>query len=217
MATADLRQFVRFGKKIAGAGLNYNSLLRERKLPLPKEPVIFLKPTSSYITEGQCIQIPEGFEVNEEVELGVIIGKKCKKVAESCGLQYVGGYCLALDLTEVRFMKEIRAKGLPWTFGKGFDTACPVSRFVSCEEIEDPNKVEIWCKINGVMKQNESTSDMVFPVESLVSYISRYITLEPGDLILTGSPAGVGPIVSGDTVEAGLNQLVTVKFPVTSA
>ncbi|PSN46015.1 Acylpyruvase FAHD1 [Blattella germanica] len=208
------------------------SLLKERNLPLPKEPVIFLKPTSSYITEGQSIeaickqiihlQIPQNFEVNEEVELGVIIGKKCKKIQESHALNYVGGYCLALDLTETRLMvgfkpfKEIKAKGLPWTFGKGFDTACLVSRFLTCEEIGDPNNVQIWLKINGTMKQNENTSDMVFSVESLVSYVSQYMTLEPGDLILTGSPAGVCPIVPGDVIEAGLSN-VTVKFPVKSA
>jgi acylpyruvate hydrolase len=216
MAAVELASFVRNGKKIAGAGLNYRSLLTERNLPLPKVPVIFLKPTSSYVTEGQCIEIPKGFEVHEEVELGVIIKQKCKNIPESQSLQYVGGYCLALDLTEVRLMKEIRAKGLPWTFGKGFDTACPVSRYVSCEEIENPNNVQIWCKVNGEVRQNETTADMVFPIQSLISYISQYMTLEPGDLILTGSPAGVGPIVPGDVIEAGIGRDLSMTFPVTA-
>ncbi|XP_069678946.1 oxaloacetate tautomerase FAHD1, mitochondrial-like [Periplaneta americana] len=217
MAAKEIANFIQFGKKIAGAGLNYKSLLAERNLPLPKVPVIFLKPTSSYIIEGQCIEIPKDFEVHEEVELGVIIGRRCKNVPESEGLKCIGGYCLALDLTEVRLMKEIKAKGLPWTFGKGFDTACPVSRFIHTGEIKDPSDVQIWCKVNGKLRQNENTSDMVFPIPSLISYISKYMTLEPGDLILTGSPSGVGPIVPGDTIEAGMGEDVSMVFPVKTA
>lgn len=103
---------------------------------------------------------------------------------------------------------------MPWTLGKGFDTACPVSRFVSREEIKDPNNVQIWCKVNGEMRQNETTSDMVFPIESLISHISQYMTLEPGDLILTGSPAGVGPIGPGHVIEAGIGDDLSMLFPV---
>ncbi|KDR19728.1 hypothetical protein L798_05759, partial [Zootermopsis nevadensis] len=149
-----------------------------------------------------------------EVELGVIIGQRCKNIPESQSLQYVGGYCLALDLTEVRLMKEIRENGLPWTFGKGFDTACPVSRFLHCEEIQNPNNVRIWCKVNGELRQNETTSDMVFPIASLISHISQYMSLEPGDLILTGSPAGVGPIGPSDVMEAGIGEDISMTFPV---
>nr|CAD7257622.1 unnamed protein product [Timema shepardi]CAD7570969.1 unnamed protein product [Timema californicum] len=212
--TNNVRNFVKFGKKIAGAGLNYKSLLAERKLVLPSTPVIFLKPTSSYITEGQSIQVPPNSEVHEEVELGVVIGSRCKKVSEDSALQYVGGYCLALDLTDVVQMKLSRAAGLPWTWGKGFDTACPVSRLLLPEELKYPQDVQLWCRVNGDLRQDCNTADMVFPVSVLISFISHHMTLEPGDLILTGSPAGVGPIAPGDTVQAGLGNILTMTFPV---
>nr|CAD7194104.1 unnamed protein product [Timema douglasi] len=212
--TNNVRNFVKLGKKIAGAGLNYKSLLAERKLVLPSTPVIFLKPTSSYITEGQSIQVPPNSEVHEEVELGVVIGSRCKKVSEDSALQYVGGYCLALDLTDVVQMKLSRAAGLPWTWGKGFDTACPVSRLLFPEELKCPQDVQLWCRVNGDLRQDCNTADMVFPVSVLISFISHHMTLEPGDLILTGSPAGVGPIAPGDTVQAGLGNILTMTFPV---
>lgn len=92
-----------------------------------------------------------------------------------------------------------------------------MSRYVNCEEIKDPNNVQIWCKVNGEVRQNETTADMVFPIQSLISYISQYMTLEPGDLILTGSPAGVGPIAPGDVIEAGIGKDLSMTFPVRSA
>ena len=91
-----------------------------------------------------------------------------------------------------------------------------MSRYINCEEVEDPNNVQIWCKVNGELRQNETTADMVFPIQSLISYISEYITLEPGDVILTGSPAGVGPIVPGDVIEAGIGRGLSMTFPVRS-
>nr|CAD7401118.1 unnamed protein product [Timema cristinae] len=100
-------------------------------------------------------------------------------------MNYVGGYCLALDMTEANFVADSQKKGLPWTFGKGFDTACPVSRFVSVEELKDPSDVNIWLKVNGRKIQDANTSDLAFTIPELIASISRYITLEPGDLILT--------------------------------
>ncbi|KAG8312817.1 acylpyruvase FAHD1, mitochondrial-like [Homalodisca vitripennis] len=209
-------EFWKLGKKIAGAGLNYRALCAERKLPLPKSPVIFLKPTSSYILEGQTIEIPKEFAVNEEIELGVLIGKNCKNVKPSEVLDHVAGYCLALDLTATSFLDEARPKGLPWTIGKGFDTACPVSQFIPKQAIPNPDNVHLWCRVNGEIKQDANTSDMIFPVGELISYISQYMTLEPYDLILTGSSRGVCQIKPGDVVEGGLENLVNFKFPVKS-
>nr|CAD7441802.1 unnamed protein product [Timema bartmani] len=163
------------------------ALLAEKKLPKPSEPFFFLKPTSSYIVEGQDIKVPAGAVVNEEVELGVIIGKSCKSVTVNEAMNYVGGYCLALDMTEANFVADSQKKGLPWTFGKGFDTACPVSRFVSVEELKDPSDVNIWLKVNGRKIQDANTSDLAFTIPELIASITRYITLEPGDLILTGT------------------------------
>ncbi|XP_054257722.1 acylpyruvase FAHD1, mitochondrial [Macrosteles quadrilineatus] len=210
-------EFWKLGKKIAGAGLNYKALCLERKLPIPKTPVIFLKPTSSYIIEGQNIEIPKEFVVKEEIELGVIIGKKCKNIKPSQVVDHIMGYCLALDLTSTSFLDEARAKGLPWALGKGFDTACPVSSFIPKEAIPDPDNVNLWCRVNGELKQDANTSDMIFSVGELISYISSLMTLEPYDLILTGSSKGVAEIKPGDIVEGGLEHLVKFKFPVKSA
>nr|CAD7401116.1 unnamed protein product [Timema cristinae] len=168
---------------------------------------------SSTAEDGE-IEVPPNSEVHEEVELGVVIGSRCKKVSEDSALQYVGGYCLALDLTDVVQIKLSRAAGLPWTWGKGFDTACPVSRLLFPEELKDPQDVQLWCRVNGDLRQDCNTADMVFPVSVLISFISHHMTLEPGDLILTGSPAGVGPIAPGDTVQAGLGNILTMTFPV---
>lgn len=112
--------------------------------------------------------------------------------------------------------KEARSKGLPWELGKGFDTACPVSKFLTKDEIPDPHKVELWCNVNGKPRQKGNTSDLVFPIPSLISYISQYFTLEPGDLIITGSPPGMGPVVPYDIVECGIKNVVTMKFSVAS-
>nr|CAD7194106.1 unnamed protein product [Timema douglasi] len=166
------------------------ALLAEKKLPKPSEPFFFLKPTSSYIVEGQDVKVPAGAVVNEEVELGVIIGKSCKNVTVNEAMNYVGGHCLALDMTEANLVADSQKKGLPWTFGKGFDTACPVSRFVSVEELKDPSDVNIWLKVNGRKIQDANTSDLAFTIPELIASITRYITLEPGDLILTGELKG---------------------------
>nr|CAD7570971.1 unnamed protein product [Timema californicum] len=176
---------VRFQRDDRDKEPSRRALLAENKLPKPSEPFFFLKPTSSYIVEGQDVKVPAGAVVNEEVELGVIIGKSCKNVTVNEAMNYVGGYCLALDMTEANFVADSKKKGLPWTFGKGFDTACPVSRFVSVEELKDPSDVNIWLKVNGRKIQDANTSDLAFTIPELIASITRYITLEPGDLILT--------------------------------
>ncbi|KAJ8897741.1 hypothetical protein PR048_003091 [Dryococelus australis] len=107
--------------------------------------------------------------------------------------------------------------GRPWTFGKGFDTACPVSRFVSLDEVKDPGNVNIWCKVNGKEVQNANTSDLAFSIPEMIAHITKYITLEPDDLILTGSPPGIGPVYPGDIIDAGLADILTMRFPVKSA
>ncbi|CAG9772658.1 unnamed protein product [Ceutorhynchus assimilis] len=206
-----VENFVTSGKKCIGIASNYYSFLKAINKTKSDVPGIFLKPTSSYITEGQKIVIPKGFTtVNEEIELGVIIGKKCKNVSEQEAMDYVGGYCAALDMTAACQMKPQGS----WTLAKAFDTACPVSRFIPKEKIPDPHNVNLWLKVNGEEWQNENTSDLVFKVPYLISYLSKYFTLEPGDLIVTGSPAGVRAVKKGDIIEAGLQGIVSVKFEV---
>ncbi|KAG8235864.1 hypothetical protein J437_LFUL016471 [Ladona fulva] len=218
MSHHSLTNFVQLGKKIVGVGLNYRSLLLERNLPIPTKPVVFLKPTSSYIVEGQHIEIPDSFQVKEEIELGVIIGSKCKNVTAEKAMDHVAGYCLALDLTETAQLTDVKKSGLPWTFVKGFDTACPVSQFIPKEKVSDPHNVNLWCKINGEIVQDGHTSEMIFSVPEIIAFIAKNITLEPGDLVITGSPGGVSLINPGDVVEAGSKSLpVKMKFSVKSA
>ncbi|KAI4460075.1 acylpyruvase [Holotrichia oblita] len=187
---SNLVNFVKTGKKIVGAAINYKAVIKKKNLLKPDKPIFFLKPTSSYITEGQSIKVPEDFEITQEVELGVIIGKTCKKVPESEAMSYVGGYCLALDMTAMSELKNARQCGFPWALAKSFDTACPVSRFIKLEEIPDPHNIEIWSKVNGKLKQKANTNDFLFNIPQLISYYSKNITLEEGDLIVTGTPPG---------------------------
>ena len=115
-------------------------------------------------------------------------------------MKCVGGYVLALDMTARDFQDEAKKKGQPWTMAKGFDTSCPVSGFIPKEKIIDPQNLDIWCKVNGVLKQQDSTSKMIFSIPTILSYISMYFTLEVGDVVLTGTPSGVGPVKQGTEI-----------------
>ncbi|XP_037825642.1 acylpyruvase FAHD1, mitochondrial isoform X1 [Lucilia sericata] len=216
MATAsntELESFVKNSKKIVGAALNYMDIVRERNVPVPELPLMFLKPTTSLVQEGQDIVIPKVFtKVAYEVELGVIIGKHCKNVSKAEALNYVGGYCLALDMTAQCALGEARAKGHPWSLGKGFDTSTPVSRFIKLEDIKDPHNVDLWLKLNGEYKQKGNTSDLIFKVDDLISYTSQFMTLEPNDIILTGTPNGSLPIKGGDVIECGMGDMIKMTF-----
>lgn len=209
-----LENFHQNGTKCIGVAANYRSLLKVLNRPEPEVPDFFIKPVSSYITEGQKIVIPEGFSVNEEIELGVVIGKKCKKAAECTAMDYVGGYCIALDMTATCKLGVARKTGGSWTLGKGFDTACPVSRFIPKSEIPDPHNVQLWCNVNGEERQNGNTDDLLFNIPYLISYISRHITLEANDVIITGSPPGMGPVKKGDIIEGGIKGGITIEFEV---
>ncbi|XP_034230467.1 acylpyruvase FAHD1, mitochondrial-like [Thrips palmi] len=202
-----LERFVETGKKVIGAGLNYKSFAAKEKLPHPVAPVVFLKATSSYLKAGRPLQVPAGDQVNAEVELGVVIGRTCSRVSEQDAPDFVGGYCLALDMTNITLLNKLRASSGPWALAKAFDSACPVSDFIPKDKLPTPQMTRIWMKVNGELKQDESTSDMIFPIAHLVSYISHYMTLEPGDVILTGTPAGPCPLRPGDAVECGLDSV----------
>jgi 2-keto-4-pentenoate hydratase/2-oxohepta-3-ene-1,7-dioic acid hydratase in catechol pathway len=132
----------------------------------------------------------------------------------------VGGYCLALDMTGRKVQDQLKKQGHPWLLAKGFDTSCPCGDFIDKSKIDLTSSVNLWLSVNGKMKQNGQTGDMIFSVGDLIAYISKYITLEHGDLILTGTPAGVGPVRRGDKIEAGINGAnnfkYTMKFNVAS-
>ncbi len=129
-------------------------------------------------------------------------------------MEHVGGYVLALDMTARDFQAEIKKKGHPWELAKCFDTSCPVSDFISRETITDPQNVDLICKVNGELRQSDNTNKMLTKIPDLISYISQYFTLEEGDLILTGTPAGVGPVKHGDVIEGEIPGVVHFKFNV---
>ncbi|XP_014271875.1 oxaloacetate decarboxylase, mitochondrial [Halyomorpha halys] len=214
MCSFDVSKFYCLGKKILGIGLNYRSLLKEKKLPEPREPIFFSKPTTTYIIEGQPILIPKGYDVFHEIELGVIIGQRGKNIDRSEAFNYIGGYCLALDLTAMNILNNHRKEGLPWLISKGFDTATPVSCAIPSTCLPKPNDSHLWCCIDGTTKQDCRTSDMIFSISDQLSFISKTMTLEPYDLILTGSPGGIGTIQRGNCIQGGLENLLSITFNV---
>ena len=172
-------------------GLNYEDHAREAGLAIPPEPIIFLKSLSAYSGPDDDVRIPRGSSKTDwEVELGVIIGKAASYVPESEALDHVAGFCVVNDVSERAFQLE---RGGTWDKGKGCDTFGPVGPWmVTRDEIADPQRLRIWLDVDGNRMQDGNTSTMIFPVSHLISYVSRFISLHPGDIIATGTPAGVG-------------------------
>ena len=161
------------------------------------------------------LQFPPGCqELHHEVELGVVIGKSGTDINEADAMDHVGGYALALDMTARDLQQESKKKGLPWTLAKGFDTATPISEFIPKSTLTDPNNVRLWLKVDEIMKQDGNTDAMIFKIPFLISYISQYMTLEEGDLILTGTPSGVSAVQPGQKLTAGLGDLLKISFSV---
>lgn len=203
------------GRKILGVAMNYPDVLKEKGEALPTKPVIYQIPTSSYIREGQQIVLPKNHgNVLHEIELGVIIGKRCKNVTKDEAMQYVGGYCLALDLIAKSDFNEDDSMIEPWTFSKGFDTSTPVSSFIQASDVRDPHNLSLWLCVNGEKRIGGNTKDLIFNIPYLVSYLSQHMTLEPSDLILTGTPAGAAALKPGDQLKCGLGDVVKMKFNV---
>ncbi|KYQ93626.1 Fumarylacetoacetate (FAA) hydrolase domain-containing protein [Tieghemostelium lacteum] len=214
-----MKRFWETGKKIVAIGRNYASHAKELGNDVPTEPFFFLKPTSSYLLKGTvngAIEIPNSAEadVHHEVELGIVISKKGRDIHEKNAMDFVGGYTLALDMTSRDLQNKAKAKGLPWSVAKGYDTYCPVSGFIPKEKIPNPFDVELWCSVDGEMKQKGSTKDMIFKIPFLIQYVSSIMTLEEGDLILTGTPQGVGPVKPGQTIKAGITGVEDMEFKV---
>jgi 2-keto-4-pentenoate hydratase/2-oxohepta-3-ene-1,7-dioic acid hydratase in catechol pathway len=201
------------GKFIA-VGLNFSDHAAEAGSPVPTEPVIFMKTTSCIVGPNDPVMLPKDSKKTDwEVELGVVIGTKARYVTEEHALDHVAGYCLVHDVSEREYQLE---RGGTWDKGKGCDTFGPVGPYlVTADEVGDPQTLEMWLDVNGKRMQSGNTKNMIFPVRALVSYISRFMTLYPGDLITTGTPAGVGmgrkpaPIFlkSGDVVHLGIAKL----------
>jgi 2-keto-4-pentenoate hydratase/2-oxohepta-3-ene-1,7-dioic acid hydratase in catechol pathway len=177
--------------KFIGIGMNYSDHAAEVGAPIPKEPILFMKATSSLSGPDDAIQLPKGSKKTDwEVELGVVIGERAQYVSEEDALKYVAGYCVVNDVSERAFQFEM---GSQWDKGKGCDTFGPVGPFlVTKDEIFDVQDLDLYLELNGKRMQTGNTSNMIFTVARIVSYLSRFMTLEPGDIISTGTPPGVG-------------------------
>ncbi len=203
--------------KIVCVGLNYAKHAAESGMDVPKEPVLFFKATSALVGPNDDLIIPKGsVKTDWEVELAVVIGKKASYVEEADALEHVAGYILHNDYSERAFQLEMSGQ---WVKGKSCDTFAPVGPFiVTTDEIKDPNNLNLWLKLNGEMMQNSNTSDFIFNIQQVVSHISQFMTLLPGDIISTGTPFGVGLglnppkyLKAGDVVELGIEGLGTSK------
>jgi len=203
--------------KIVALAKNYAEHAKEMESDVPERPVFFLKPPSALIGPGEPIVLPRmSRRVDHEVELAVIIGKRARRVPAEKAMDYVMGYTILLDITARDLQAEARKKGLPWTVAKGFDTFAPVGpRVVDRREL-NIDDLEIGLKVNGQVRQLGRTSEMVFKVPELIEYISSIMTLEPGDIIATGTPAGIGPLRHGDKIEAWIEGIGKVEFDVLS-
>jgi len=198
--------------KIVCLARSYKKHAQEMNSDVPKEPVIFLKPASSVIFNGDKINIPKMSNcLHHEVELGIIIGKRCKLVNKKDALNFVLGYLIGLDITARDIQSDFKKKGWPWTIAKSFDTFAPISDVVLKELVSDPQNLDISLKVNGKLKQDSNTSFMIFSIEEIIEFISKVMTLEPGDLILTGTPEGVDEIKKGDILEAKLGNICSLK------
>ena len=196
--------------KFVCVGLNYKDHAAEAGMELPKEPVLFIKALSALTGPNDPVVLPQGAEKGDwEVELGVVIGTRARYVTEGEALSHVAGYCVVNDVSERAYQLE---RGGTWDKGKGADTFGPVGPWlVTADEVPDPQSLRLWLDVSGERMQDGTTKTMVFGVAQLVSYISRFMTLEPGDLIATGTPAGVGMgrkpqrfLRAGDTLRLGI-------------
>ena len=179
------------------------------------DPLLFLKPASSIIFSGESIIYPKQSHcVHHEVEVGIVIGKKTSHVSNDKALGSVLGYLIALDITARDIQNEAKKQGWPWGIAKGFDTFAPISEVVNADLIKDPNNLSFRLWLNSKLRQQGNTSDLIWSVESLISYISSIMALEPGDLILTGTPEGVGELKVGDEIRAELSDMVNLQVTV---
>ena len=216
--------------KVVCIGLNYVDHAKETGSPIPSEPIMFMKPTSSLNGPNDEVVLPRAVILSEsgdenenlykesdqsdwEVELGVVIGEKARSVSISSALKYIAGYTIVNDVSEREY--QLNAAGGQWIRGKGCDTFCPVGPWlVTKDEIHDPQELDVWLEVNGERVQSGNTNTMIFNVKTIVSYVSHFMTLEPGDLIATGTPPGVGMgmkppkfLKPGDEMKVGIKGL----------
>lgn len=193
--------------KIVAIGRNYAAHAAESGAQVPTEPLFFLEPPSAVVGPGATIQYPEHLSqhVEHEAELAVVIGRQARCVSRQEAQAFVWGYTCGNDVTA----RDLQQRDGQWTRGKGFDTLCPLGPWIVPGL--DPSDLRIRCRVNGELRQDGRTRDMIFPISELIAYISAVMTLEPGDVILTGTPSGVGPIVPGDRVTVEIEGIGTLE------
>lgn len=200
-------------------GRNYSEHAKELNNPVPTSPVVFIKPTSSVCYDGENIILPkQSSSVHHELEVVVVIGKNGKNIAESEAHKHISHIGVGLDLTARDLQDKAKEKSLPWTISKGFDTFSALSSFTAFDgKPETLSNIDFELKINGEVRQSGNTNGMIFSIPYIVSYLSTIFTLSPGDIIYTGTPAGVGPLKAGDKIEAKIKDSVTLSLGVQNA
>ncbi|MBP1632424.1 MAG: fumarylacetoacetate hydrolase family protein [Acidobacteria bacterium] len=198
-----------FPTKVIGVGRNYADHAAERGVEVPAEPVIFLKPATSVVGPGAAVVIPpDSEEVHHEAELAVVVGRVARRVAAEDAGAYILGYTAANDVTA----RDLQRRDGQWGRAKGFDTFCPLGPAIETEL--DPTGLSISCRVNDEIRQQGNTADMVFGVAELLAFVSRVMTLLPGDVILTGTPAGIGPVRPGDRMAVEIERIGVLGNPV---
>jgi 2-keto-4-pentenoate hydratase/2-oxohepta-3-ene-1,7-dioic acid hydratase in catechol pathway len=192
-------------------GRNYAEHARELNNPIPDRPVVFTKPRTTLVEDGGTVRIPATTEdVHHEVELVVAIGTGGRNIPHHEALNHVAGYAVGLDMTARDIQSDLKAKAHPWDLAKGLDTFAPLGPFVPASRVSDPSDLALSLFVNGVRRQIGNTRDMLHSVPALVSFLSAWYTLTPGDLIFTGTPAGVGAVRAGDVMRAELGDHLSV-------
>jgi 2-keto-4-pentenoate hydratase/2-oxohepta-3-ene-1,7-dioic acid hydratase in catechol pathway len=196
--------------KIVCVGRNYVDHARELGNAMPERPLIFLKPPSSLIGDGEAIVLPpQSTRVEHEGEIAVVIGRRARNVPATEAYAYVGGFAPLNDVTA----RDLQRSDDQWTRAKGFDTFCPLGSIMPTDGV-DAERLEVVCRVNGEVRQRGRADQMAFSIPALIEYITQVMTLEPGDVIATGTPAGVGPLLPGDLVEVEIPGVGKVSNPV---
>ena len=198
--------------KVVCVGRNYAEHIYELNNPLPDDPVLFIKPSTSLCNIEAPIELPKGQgEVHHELEIALLMGETLSKASESEAIEAIKAIGLSLDLTLRDVQSKQKAKGLPWEIAKAFDNSCPVSGFVAKEHFSDLVDMEFSLSVNGTLRQQASSASMLTSISGLLSFISRHFTLLPGDIVLTGTPAGVGPLAAGDQLTVTMENKFTIE------
>lgn len=201
--------------KVVCIGRNYADHARELNNPVPTEPILFIKPATSVVVMEEAFTVPEGKgAVHFETEMAILIGETLKDADEQQAMHGIAGIGLGLDMTLREVQDSLKQKGQPWEKSKCFDGACPLSAFLSPASVNDLADVQIRLTVNGEVRQDGNSAQMLTPVLKLLSYASQWFTLEPGDVVLTGTPAGVGPVQPGDQLRVELVDLLRVETSV---